>query len=593
MLIIKNKQKKNRYEYQLQCYGTKEQYQDFINTVASIPDKYFNTDAKLWETNIKGLQYLSNAYNLPTQDTIGTGMKLQLFEYQKEAIFSALSAEGGCLLKLPCGAGKTPIGIGLYHELKRQHKISGKGLIVVKASIKIQWPKEVEKFSNYSCSIVETFSAVSTYLKNKIKKIEKQQEEYINLDAVIYSEEIAALEKEKKKIKKDMKTKFADQFAADLLVLNYETLNDEHVIKQLKKEPLDFVYADEIHVIKSPSAKRSRSLYKLNYVPYVFGATATPIQKNPLDIYSIYKFLRPGLFKSSNDFKSVYIKYNQYGFPVGAQNEELLNRRIKPYMVIKSQEEVSKELPDLQVLQAYCTLTDKQIKMTQRLLQEIQDLKEQQQAIVSKYCNVEEARSKNTTMTELDAQILARQTFCQELANSEDLLRHSDSHMAKQYITGSSSNKISRMLDLMDEIFSSGEKVCVFSKYKKLQPILDKAILERFPKIKIAHVNSDYSDKERYEQVYTCFRDNDEYKVLLMSDAGAEGQNLEKCQYLIEFEPADSYLIQTQRRGRIVRASSTHDTVYVYQLIAEQSYDEIAMKVVDKKEDYMKNIVES
>ena len=149
------------------------------------------------------------------------------------------------------------------------------------------------------------------------------------------------------------------------------------------------------------------------------------------------------------------------------------------------------------------------------------------------------------------------------------------------------------MLDLMDEIFSSGEKVCVFSKYKKLQPILDKAILERFPKIKIAHVNSDYSDKERYEQVYTCFRDNDEYKVLLMSDAGAEGQNLEKCQYLIEFEPADSYLIQTQRRGRIVRASSTHDTVYVYQLIAEQSYDEIAMKVVDKKEDYMKNIVES
>ena len=71
-----------------------------------------------------------------------------------------------------------------------------------------------------------------------------------------------------------------------------------------------------------------------------------------------------------------------------------------------------------------------------------------------------------------------------------------------------------------------------------------------------------------------------------MSDAGAEGISLGKAKYLIEYEPAESYSIQTQRRGRIERADSVHDTVFVYQLIAEKSYDEIALKVIAKKEKY-------
>lgn len=68
--------------------------------------------------------------------------------------------------------------------------------------------------------------------------------------------------------------------------------------------------------------------------------------------------------------------------------------------------------------------------------------------------------------------------------------------------------------------------------------------------------------------------------------------NLSNCKYLIEMEPADSYLIQTQRRGRVERADSVHDNVFVYQLIAQDSYDEIALKVVDKKERYDSQIIQ-
>lgn len=67
--------------------------------------------------------------------------------------------------------------------------------------------------------------------------------------------------------------------------------------------------------------------------------------------------------------------------------------------------------------------------------------------------------------------------------------------------------------------------------------------------------------------------------------------NCYSAKYLIEMDIADSYLIQTQRHGRIERASSNHDSVFVYQLVAIGSYDEIALKVVDKKEKYHTNII--
>ena len=67
--------------------------------------------------------------------------------------------------------------------------------------------------------------------------------------------------------------------------------------------------------------------------------------------------------------------------------------------------------------------------------------------------------------------------------------------------------------------------------------------------------------------------------------------NLSTCGYLIEYDLASSYAIQTQRHGRIERADSTHRTAYVYQLICDGSFDEIAQKIVDKKERYDATII--
>ena len=542
-----------------------------------------------WMLTASGVDELSNKMNLPILSTIGDSLKLHPYEYQKEAVSEALSVNGGCLFSLPCGSGKTPLGICLFDELRKSNKIHKKGLIVVKATIKLQWSGEIEKFSNYKASVIESYASCNVSRNTKVRALKRQQEKLIKEDAIMNIDKVSELQEQIDDIIAKSDAVFNKQFDADLLVLNYETLSDKAVMDKIKS-CVDFIYADEIHVIKSPTAKRSKNLSELSDVKYTYGATATPIQKNPIDIYSIFRFLRPELFPKLNEFKSYYVKYNSYGLPVGSRNEKKLHDIIRPYMVIKTPEEVAQELPELYVITEHFAMNKKQDDMTAQLLDEIKQLKDQEEKIISKVGSVEQARQLESVQ-QIDAQIMACQTFAQELVDSEELLKVSESKMAKKYITGSASNKLSTMLDIMDSIIEANEKVCIFSKYRKMQPILENAIKERFKdNVELAFVNGTMTKDQQYFEWHDRFT-NGTANVLIMSDAAAEGLSLGTCGYLIEYEPADSYLIQTQRRGRIQRADSTHRTVYIYQLIGINSYDEIALRIVNKKEQFMKTIV--
>ena len=97
---------------------------------------------------------------------------------------------------------KSPIGVGLCVEAYKQGLITGKCLIVVKASLKYQWSKEIEKFSDLKASIIDTPSKAG-------------------------------------------KKKFEEQFKnCDIFIANYETLKNEKVAERLHNENIELIYAD-------------------------------------------------------------------------------------------------------------------------------------------------------------------------------------------------------------------------------------------------------------------------------------------------------------------------------------------------------------
>lgn len=329
------------------------------------------------------------------------------------------------------------------------------------------------------------------------------------------------------------------------------------------------------------------------------GATATPITKDPRDLYGIYKFIKPDLLGAVGKFQKRYINYAGFGRISGFKNEDELKDIIKDNIFVKTKREVADQLPQLQSLPIYIDLAPEQVMKHDEMMAELEDLNKKDFQIRSQ-CKSENEALLNTELQQINGKIMALQTFAQELTDSPLLLLTSESDYSKSHAEGLDMDinpKLDMCLELIEQILEAEEKVCIFSKFERMQGILTEAINKKFNKkkesVKIAYINGTLSSEIRYAEAYDKFRDTDDYKILLCSDAGAEGLNLSKCRYLIEYDLATSYAIQTQRQGRLERADSVHKHVTVYQLIGNDSWDKIQEKIIAKKEGFDSNIIKS
>ena len=569
-LVLKSKEGSS---YEIEINSVSKEDLNYLFCLFNSGKVQYNLDNKTWIVSKSIYQELENKFSIDSYFNLGSCMKLQPYDYQKE-IANFILHNKKALVVAPCGSGKSPVIICSYLEALHKNIINSSGLIVVKASLKYQWKQEVSKFSDLKATVIQTYSELTSNITNRIKTREAKKEKT-------------------KELKEERSQLFKNQFKGyDLYICNYETLLDKEVSKELLTMNLEFVAADEIQYAKSDTSKRNKALAKFGDAKMTIGATATPVQNNPLDIYGLFKFIQPELFPKKTNFSSLYLKYGGYGRVIGAKNTKQLHGKIKPYMIIKKKEEVAKQLPQLVVNQLYCEFEPEQLEMSNKLLDELSELKRKLEALDKRLSPAEVLH--NEERAKLDAGIMARQAFAQELANSELLLSESESEMAKQYITGCKENhKLDLLMNLVEEIIESGEKVCIFSKFRRMQDVITNRVREMksIKDIGIAYVNGGISGQDRYNEVYNKFKNMDNYKILLCSDSGAEGLNLNACKYLIEYEAADSYAIQTQRHGRLERADSIHDTVFVYQLIVKDSYDEIGQKIINKKRKYDAEIV--
>lgn len=512
-------------------------YGNNINGKYSFNKKFISLIAKL-DKNIVCVSY-------PWND-IGADMLLTPYPYQKEVIYHAINNPQSLLI-CPTGSGKTAIMIGIYTEALKRGLTKKPCLIVVKASLKYQWLNECAKFTTLSATVVET----------PAKK----------------------------------KKKFDNQFGHyDIYIANYETLTNEDVRNKLKELEIEVMLCDEIQYISNHKAARSKATYKFNDLKMKIGATATPITNNPENLFGLFEFVKPELFEKYSKFSKNYLIYRTFGQVAGVKNEEHLMKTIAPYIYVKTEDEIAGQLPELVINQIYSEMTPKMKKINELIMTDLENerLKSEELEKTIKPEDMENNEEYQTSK----AKIMAYQTFAQELVDDPRLLETTESNMAKNYVCKDRSPKLDVLLELVEQIINEGDKVCIFTRFERMQRILIDEIETKL-QIKCAYVNGSLDAKERYRQAYNLFKDTAEYKVLIATSAMEEGISLSECRYLIEYDLAMSYASQTQRHGRVKRANSVHKTSYIYQLICKDSWDEIAMKIIEKKEKYDTNLIKA
>lgn len=131
-----------------------------------------------------------------------------------------------------------------------------------------------------------------------------------------------------------------------VVIINYDYART--ITKELMEWAPDLVAIDEGHKIKNPNARQAKMAHKLgNVCQYAIDMTGTPIGNHPLDLWSQFKFLVPGLLQPTyKEFKQEYAIYGGAGgYSVKKyKNISQLTKIISPYVYSLKAEEVG-ELP--------------------------------------------------------------------------------------------------------------------------------------------------------------------------------------------------------------------------------------------------------
>lgn len=288
---------------------------DTLNNVRSLPGRRWHKEEKCWSAPIYErslndlikwnftldehlLNFLKKINGRKIEVEYGDAIRLkgELYPFQKEGIAWIETHNGRALIADEMGLGKTIQAIGWLSMHPTLHPV----VIVCPASIKLNWAKEITKWTD-----------------------EK--------DIAILSGTTSRTVKEK------------------IIIVNYDILFDW--LSVLKIANPQVLILDEIHYIKSNSAKRTKATKLLaKGVRNIIALSGTPIINRPIEAFNALKILKPDLFPDYWYFTKRYCnrKHNGFGWVVSghANENELHHKLVSTVMIRRLKKDVLKELPD-------------------------------------------------------------------------------------------------------------------------------------------------------------------------------------------------------------------------------------------------------
>jgi len=305
----------------------------------------------------------------------------------------------------------------------------------------------------------------------------------------------------------------------------------------------DALIFDEIQYLKHHSSIRTQAARQLQ-AKFRIGLTGTPIDGRLEEIHSIFQILKPGLFVSKQKFMERYAEYDWFGAVKGYHHVEEVKQKIEPYYLRRLKEVVLKDLPPKMFKDMHVELSDKNMKDYQNLVKGKLNITDEKGA----------------------AEILIRAR--QFLDFPEIVGMHN------------SSDKYAIFKELIDELVQMNhEKVIVFSQYTTTIKYLIKNLQDDYKNIQVIDGSVDSEERMNICKKFNSLKD---HNILIMSDAGCTGLNLQEANAVIHYTDNYSPSIMQQRNDRAHRATTKH-TVTIYRFICNDTIDERVRDILARK----------
>lgn len=441
-------------------------------------------------------------------------------------------------------------GIGASHELIQEGKIK-KVVVVPPASLKYQWAEEIKKFTDYTSIVVDG-----------TKKQRTNQYAQFSRESV--------------------------QF----LIVGYETIrNDIDMVKELE---FDCICLDEAQKIKNRQTKTYKAITQLN-PEYKFLLTGTPMQNRPDEIHALMSWLDQDVLGKITQFRKKHVvtgeKFGRRFMDLGYKNLDEIRERISPRLLRRMKQEVAPDLPDMLYSIVRADMTKPQKELYDAVATDFKFLQEELQEF---YANQSEQDAAQFKKSKDEDKVLGYMYMLQAIADHPLLLARGKSKMAQKYLPlvrkARNSPKLDELIETLTPQIEAGEDIVIFSRFVTMLELIHKEIMKHFNQEPYV-IHGGVKPKARQEQV-NDFKENPTRQIMLLSDAGNSGLNLENASSLIHYDMPWTASTFDQRSNRIHRLNSEFESVNIISMVLNDSIDEQVMRTIEHKRNLSDGLIE-
>jgi len=331
--------------------------------------------------------------------------------------------------------------------------------------------------------------------------------------------------------------------AHDLVLTSYALLPRD--AEALRAQPYHYVILDEAQAIKNPRAKAADTLRTLD-TRHRLCLTGTPMENHLGELWSLFHFLMPGWLGDERRFRRLFrTPIEKHG---NAERRAALTRRLKPFLLRRTKEQVAKELPPKNEIVREVELDGAQRDLYESIRVALHDKVRRE---------VEKHGLARSQIVILDALLKLRQVCC-----DPRLLKLEAAKKVRQ------SAKLELLMEMLPELIEEGRRGLLFSQFTSMLALIE----HELDALGIPYARLAGDTRDRATPV-DRFQSGAVPLFLISLKAGGTGLNLTAADTVIHYDPWWNPAVERQATDRAHRIGQDK-TVFVYKLITQGTVEE-------------------
>ncbi len=335
--------------------------------------------------------------------------------------------------------------------------------------------------------------------------------------------------------------------------------------KEIFKLKYDMIIIDEAHKLKNSDTQGWKFVNKIKK-KYMLMLTATPVQNNLRELFNMITLLKPGQLKTFETFKEEFVEDR-----LSPKNASQLKELLSEVMIRNKRRSTGIVFPKRNVKTIMVKLSGEEKEFYKKITEYIRFeywMRKESKRSTFHLVTLEKLASSST---------MGAASMLKNMLLNENLTEEDANAILQLYKMAASVEDNEKARFVLDFIKATQDKIIIFTEFRVTQDFLVERLQDAGISVTYFHGGMDYRQKD---EAIDDFRGRKQ--VLVSTEAGGEGRNLQFCNNLINYDLPWNPMRLEQRIGRIHRLGQKMD-VNIFNLVAEGTIESYILELLDKK----------